>query len=376
MNPVVSWAGDAFFGVETAPRLTGSGDQTFNYVELFVDVCFALIGGTIWTAAVKARRMSAVTFDLTRVFARFYLARFMLIYGWVKVFPLQMPMPGPDRLMQPYGDASPMGIAWTFIGASTAYQIFSGVSELAAGYLLFWRRTAFAGSLLAMMVLLNIMAINFFYDVPVKLFSTHLFLIALFIAAPDLPRLVGMVGLNLPIAPNAHQPYWRLRGWSPRWAIYGTLATVAALTWTNISGGRTAMESRGPWREVPERTGFYEVESFVHDGFVDRENEDALRWVRVGLNLPSLVGIQRANGRFERAFMQMDFDSLTASFWSRGESRPEEPQFTISEPEEGVIRLEGTYEGKPTTIVLRKTDGPTLLIDRGFRWINEVPFNR
>ena|GEM_PF-5392919 len=39
----------------------------------------------------------------------------------------QIPVPSPtlDRLVQPFGDASPMGLVWTFMGASTAYPIFA-----------------------------------------------------------------------------------------------------------------------------------------------------------------------------------------------------------------------------------------------------------
>ena len=141
-----------------------------------------------------------MVFGGSRALARYYLATTMLTYGWIKLFPLQFPAPGPDRLLQAYGDSSPMGIAWTFVGASAGYQMFGGLMELVGGYLLFWRRTTFLGALVVAGVMTNVAAMNLFYDVPVKLFSTHLILMALFLAAPDLPRLFGLLLFNVPTA--------------------------------------------------------------------------------------------------------------------------------------------------------------------------------
>jgi hypothetical protein len=345
-------------------------------VKLVFDAGMALVISTAWTVAVRGRRVAEMTFDVSRVLTRYYLAWYLLIYGWIKIFPLQMPPPGPDRLIQSYGDSSPMGIAWTFIGASIAYEIFSGLSEAAAGYLLFWRRTSLVGALMAMAVMLNVMAINYFYDVPVKLFSTHLFLCGLFVAAPDLPRLVGLFGFNLPLAPLGRRPFWRRLGWSARAVGLANLALVGTLTWFHVQDGISGSRTRGIAAEVPALEGIYVVQSFMQDDLVDRENEDAARWVRLGVNLPGLTTIQRASGEAVRMLMAIDTTAMTVSFYDRGGQPPDPPQFTYTEPEKGFWRLEGTFEGKPTVALMRKTETPALLVERGFRWINEYPFNR
>lgn len=375
-NALVSVMGNLAFGLDVERQFTGSGDQTFNYVELVLDASMALGASLVWTVAAGGRRVSATTFDVSRVLTRYYLGWYLLIYGWVKVFPLQMPPPGPDRLLQPYGDSSPMGIAWTFIGASIGYEIFSGLSELTAGYLLLWRRTALLGSLVAMAVMLNVMAINYFYDVPVKLFSTHLFLYGLFVAAPDLPRLAGIFGLNLPVASDARVPFWRPLGWSARMVGIANLALVGMLTWFHIQDGIDASRTRGVLAEVPPLEGIYRVESFIQNGLLDRENEDAARWVRVGVNVPSATTIQRASGEAVRMLMAIDTVAKTVSFYDRGAQPPPTPQFSYAEPEAGALRLEGTFEGKATVVVMRKSEAGALLVERGYRWINEYPFNR
>lgn len=375
-NALTTFTGRVLFGLDVTPQVTGSGDQTFNYVALAATALLALVVSLAWSLAVRGRRVGATTFDVSRVLARYHLGWYMLIYGWVKIFPLQMPAPGPDRLIQSYGDSSPMGLVWTFVGASVGYEMFSGLCEAVAGYLLFWRRTALVGSLMAMAVLANVMALNYFFDVPVKLFSTHLFLFALFIAAPDLPRLVGMFGFNLPTAADVRRPFWRRLGWSHRMVALTTLVVVGTLTWFHVTDGISASRTRGFLAPIPRLEGIYSVDAFVQDGRADRDNEDETRWVRVGVNMPSLATIQRANGVAVRMLMAIDTTEHTVSFYDRGGQPPEEPQFAYTEPEEGVLALEGTFEGKPTTVVMRKTPTGALLVERGYNWINEYPYNR
>ena len=42
----------------------------------------------------------------------------MVSYGMVKAIPLQMPSPSLTRLLEPYGNFSPMGVLWASVGAS------------------------------------------------------------------------------------------------------------------------------------------------------------------------------------------------------------------------------------------------------------------
>jgi predicted DCC family thiol-disulfide oxidoreductase YuxK len=376
INPLVTWVGQSVFGVEALPVMTGSGDQTFNYIDLVVDLVLAVVISLGWTQVVAARRVSARTADVANTLARYYLGTTMLVYGWVKVFPLQFPVPGADRLMQPYGDSSPMGLAWTFLGASVGYQIFAGLCEILGGYLLFWRRTALLGALVSFAVMSNVMAINFFFDVPVKLFSSHLVLVALFIAAPDLPRLVAALGFNLPVAPRRVVPFWQRPGRSAGAVMAVHLLLIAGLTSVHVSNNLAASRERGVLAEPSPLAGIYRVEFFARDGVEGGENPDGVRWVRVGLAPPYTATIQRASGDAVRMRIALDDEATTLSFFDRGAQPPDAPMFTYVEEADGVLRLTGQFDGKPTTVVMRKDGEGALLIERGFRWINEYPFNR
>ena len=98
----------------------------------------------------------------------------MILYGASKVFMGQFGPPGFGRLLETYGDSSPMGLLWTFMGFSQGYTFFAGLAEMLGGVLMITRRTTLLGAMVSAGVLSNIVLLNFFYDVPVKQFSSHL----------------------------------------------------------------------------------------------------------------------------------------------------------------------------------------------------------
>ena len=55
MNPLVVWTGDAFFGVEVTLQATGSGDRTYNYVQLAVTAVLAVVVAVAWNLVARAR---------------------------------------------------------------------------------------------------------------------------------------------------------------------------------------------------------------------------------------------------------------------------------------------------------------------------------
>ena len=89
-----------------------------------------------------------------------------------------------------------MGLLWTFMGYSGVYSVFAGLGEVIGGVLLFFRRTRLLGALVVAMVMSHVVVLNFAYDVPVKVFSTHLLLIAVLIMTPDRKRLLNFFILN------------------------------------------------------------------------------------------------------------------------------------------------------------------------------------
>ena len=110
---------------------------------------------------------------------RYALIIVMFGYGIDKFIPNQMMPPGVLAMTTPYGYLNRYHVLWNFIGMSPGYQIFTGAVELIATFLLFSRRTAVFGYVLLTGILANVVALNVFYNVTVKLFSSQLLLYTL-----------------------------------------------------------------------------------------------------------------------------------------------------------------------------------------------------
>src|SRR5262249_34295056 len=108
----------------------------------------------------------------------------------------QMPPGTLTKLVEPFGNFSPMGVLWFSIGASPAYEIFTGLAEVCAGTLLLVPRTAQLGAMMGLMDSIAIFTLNMTYDVPVKLFSFHLVLMSLVLLAPNARRLFDLFVLH------------------------------------------------------------------------------------------------------------------------------------------------------------------------------------
>jgi hypothetical protein len=209
--PLVSWVGKHLLHVDAPSGLTGSGDAMFSWVQILCMLAVSLVATLTWTLLDRKRTQYNRLYDALKVYVQVGLGLILIEYGGLKVVPAQFPRPPLSRLLQPFGNASPMGLLWTFMGASVPYTIFAGLTELSAGLLLLFRRTASLGALVAIPVLTNVVMLNFCYDVPVKLFSVHLLAMAVFLAVPDLGRLAGLLVLRRPVAPAADRPFFRRR---------------------------------------------------------------------------------------------------------------------------------------------------------------------
>lgn len=168
---------------------TGSGDTAMQYTLVFCVAVLAIVGTVVWSAIDerrRGRREYRTAYAWLRLALRITLAITMLGYGFAKVFPGQFGA-GPDlaQLNETYGQSSPMHLLWFFMGFSRPYAIFGGLMEAIPGVLLLFERTETIGALGSAAVLLEVAVLNYCYDVPVKLYSTHLFVMSLFLLLPD-----------------------------------------------------------------------------------------------------------------------------------------------------------------------------------------------
>ncbi|UQA62093.1 hypothetical protein [Polyangium aurulentum] len=388
--PGTSWAGEAYekaweavaapvgkhvlrLGTDIKVFPTGSGDTPFNYAQVFCYLVLATAAATVWSIVDRRRNEYAKLHGWLRIYVRYGLGAVMVTYGIAKF--TQFPFPGPDRLVQPYGESSPMGLLWTFMGFSAVYGLFTGTAEALGGLLLFFRRTTTLGALVVVGVMSNVVMLNFCYDVPVKLFSSHLLLMALFLALPDGKRLADFFILNRPTQPTTpRRPFevkWKERAWiAVKVAFLGVFLISQAVNQVQ------AYRTYGSAAPRPPLYGIYEVESFTRDGQeAPPLLTDAARWRMVTVNRFGGVKIRMMDDSQKRYRGQDDAEKKTLTLMSSPDAPATVLSYSRPDPEHVVV--EGTYENAALNVRLRKVDeGKFLLVNRGFHWVSEYPFNK
>jgi hypothetical protein len=348
----------------------GSGDRTFDYLLVACLLLIALVITIIWTLFDRKRPSYPTLYRWLNLYVRFSLGTAMIGYGAFKVISSQFPAPTLDRLMQSYGESSPMGLLWTFMGASEAYTMFVGFAEMISGILLFPRKTTTLGALMSVGVLSNVVALNFSYDVPVKLYSSHLVAMAIFLLLPDVRRLVNFFILNRPAECARVQPLFRRPLWHRGALVIASLFLVAVVgtsLYQSYDQRRLFTGQRSPLY------GVWEVEEFSLGQ--STATASAPRWRRMIFDSPRRVAVQTTDV-LERYGSQLDQEKRTLTLRKR-----DDPGWntvlTYEQVSPDVITFAGALNGSEMTARLRRTDERKfLLTDRGFHWINEFPFNR
>ena len=368
---IVTRLARAVFNREVSSVISGSGDRAFDYLLVACLLLISLVIMVIWTFFDRKRLSYPTLYRWLNLYVRFSLGTVMIGYGAFKVISSQFGPPTLDRLMQSYGDSSPMGLLWTFMGASEPYTMFVGFAEMIAGILLFPRKTSTLGALMSVGVLSNVVALNFSYDVPVKLFSLHLLGMAIFLLLPDARRLANFFILNRPAECVRVEPLFRRPLWHRGALVFASLFLIA-VTGTSLYQSydqrRSFRDQRSPLY------GVWEVEEFNLGP--PAATASAQRWWRVIFDSPRRVAVQSSTNPYERFSSQLDQEKRTLTLRKR-----EDPGWntvlTYEQVNPEVITLAGSLNGSEMTARLRRSEERKfLLTDRGFHWISEVPFNR
>jgi len=136
----------------------------------------------------------------------YFLAYVLLKYGLDKVFCRQFYQPAPNILYTPFGNLDKDILFWSTMGTSPAYSIITGSFEVLAALLLLFRRTRTLGLLLALVALVQILIINFSFDISVKIFSLLLTAMALYLLAPQLKSFYNFLVLQkMTLMPQSFQ---------------------------------------------------------------------------------------------------------------------------------------------------------------------------
>lgn len=360
-------------------KQTGSGDTLFQWVELLTVLVLSLLVTLAWSFVDRRRKEYALGHESLRIYIRYLVGTHMMLYGTGKLFVLQFRPPAPERLLETVGDMSPMGLLWTFMGYSPVYTAFTGAVEILGAVLLFFRRTTLAGALVVIAAMSNVVMLNLCYDVPVKIFSFHLLLMAGVLLLPDGARIADFLFRNRPTAPLPPPPPF------PRWlAKAGRIAKPLYIGLILI--GPTAMDAwalfqYGLLAPRPALLGAYEVEQFMRDGqIVPPSLSETTRWRALGMGSLHRLTIVRMDNERQRFTLRHGAEKKTLTLTALDDAdKASGPamELTYAMPDPAHLVLTGRFEGAAIEVRLRRRDEASFLLPRrGFHWVNEIPYNR
>jgi hypothetical protein len=291
------------------------------------------------------------------------------------VIPVQMPEPGLVRLVEPFGDFSPMGVLWSSIGASRGYERFAGSAELAGGMLLFLPQTATLGALICLADTIQIFTLNMAYDVPVKLFSLHLLLLSLFLLAPEADRLINVL-LNRAAGPSRLSSMGRSAR-ARRNALLLQVGIGVCLVTASLMTARQAWTQYGGGAPKSPLYGVWNIETMSIDGQTRPPLlTDADRFRRVIFDRPDFVVVQLMNDNFQYYGARIDTAGRMVTL-TGAPNGPSIGSLAFQQPSSDRLVLTGTFLGQEVRIEGRLFDRNNfLLVSRGFHRVQEYPFNR
>jgi hypothetical protein len=361
-HAVAPWVAIHVFHITGRPATyfpTGSGDTTLQYIQNLLYLAVAAVATLAWSIVDRRRADYRTLHAWLRLLVRYTLAFTLFNYGFVKVFPLQFRQPGFARLMEPYGEFSPMGALWWFMGASTPYIVFSGAAEVTGGFLLLFRRTTSLGAMVSFAVMANVVALNFCYDVPVKLYSVNILLMAVFLAMPDLRRLADVLIFNRAVGrADLTLPRFERRKMRIAAMVFCVLLVGTQLAINLINGWKGYQQSR----VHPVRPPLY--------GLYDAESGAPPNWRKVAVDFANGLTVRMSDDTTQ--FFQTEYNAAKSTV-----TLNRKDTLAWTRPDSDHVILSGTWGGSAASIRLRRIDpGKFLLLSRGFHWINETPLNR
>jgi len=366
---------------EVLVPLNGSGDTSWAWTDLWMMISLSMMGACIWVAVDRGKtNYVKLDFWLT-LLVRYYVAIVALSYGLIKVFPLQMTFPAESSLATPLGDLLPMRFSWFFIGYSDPYQIFSGLMETFAGLLLLWRPTSTLGALMATSVFANVVMLNLSYDIPVKLYSIHLFIMALLLVMHERKRLINFFIKNSIAKPSRLYEFdYSTKKWKySRWILKGLiiLSSVILPIYNNYNNLK---QRNQPGIKTIIPNGHYELTEYIRNGIaVPFQFTDTIIWrdliiegKRGSVNSADTVFAHR----YHRGYFSFAIDS-TNKMLKMKKTQADSVYFGTFQfhlPDSNSLELEGMYKSDSVKIKLKRMPRHFQLNEKQFHWLSE--YNR
>lgn len=361
----------------------GSGDTSYGFVQLKLFLLLAFAGCIIWSLLDRRRSNYNWLAYWFRIILRYTLIMNCFGYGIAKLFCFQMPFPSLSQLATPLGDYLPMRLSWMYMGYSSTYQFFAGAFEVLAGILLLLPRMATFGTIVALGVFTNVMLMNMGYDIPVKLFSTHLVIMCLVLLAFEYKRILALL-FNKPMEAGTIYRRVFFKKWISIAAIISKLAFIVFVVILPFKDNyKEYSEAKRTKPDGPIKSGVYEVKTYVLNGdTLPFTYNDKLRWKDVIFDNSSSGSVGSTDTIFRQRYGRGYFIFSIDSSKQNLDIKKRLVDFTtiplgwlhFNLPDSNTLILSGRLRNDSVYAMLAKTNRHFQLTERQFHWLSE--YNR
>ena len=370
MDLFVQWVGINLFhltGQAAQLHVQSGSDSALHWIAIPVMLAIAILAGALWHLV--DNRNGRDLLGWLRLVVRITLGVALLRYGFIKVFPIQFPTPPLAVLNEPVGSASPTMLFWSLYGIRPHFVMLLGWTEVIAGLALLFRRTAFLGTAIGFVVMANVALLDVTFNVPVKLYSLSLLVMAALLLAPELTSIFGLFFTRKPVVAS--------RSWSPRSfgatgqrVVFAGEILIAFLACWQFASGTYAVWSmkQDSASHPPAFTGGWQVLS-GGEGFVGADGSPI---IQIFFDPNSDAYFRAANGTLwrSRAIYDRAHQRLRILYEVRGML-----MFAVERPATDKLTLTplGPTGADITTLTLSRIPLPNsypLLQDR-IRWVSE-----
>ena len=356
------------------PMFDKVDDSYYGLVYLYTTLIISIITTIIWSIIDRRRRNYEVLRQWLRLYLRFFLAAYLFGYGFIKVFPSQFQPITAFRLTQVVGDQSPMLLAWNFMGYSSVFQKILGITEVVAGLFLLFRRTATIGAILSFGVFGFVVMMDFSFNVPVRLLSSHLLFISAFLFLGEGNRLMNVFFLNRTAAAVIEKPiithplYHKI--------FSGILIFLGiCLFYSQIIISRRSEREFGWKLPLGPLYGVYNTAYFIRNNdTIPSLQTDSLRWKQLVIDRGTWnqLGVIKVNSD-KRITYNIQPDTMKHILTIQSlKDTTEKYSFAYSKPDAEHLLIKGVWKKDSIEVLMYKYDLNNYLLHKErFTWINE-----
>lgn len=236
-----------------------------------------------------------------RIIITYYLVFVLLKYGFNKVFKTQFYLPEPNILYSKFGDLSKDILFWSTMGTSRFYSISLGSIEVFTAVLILINRTRVVGFLIAIGIFVNVVIINFGFDISVKTYSLFLLFANFYVVFPYLKSVLAFFVLGKQVR---LQPCATLWVKNPFLESILKICSIAILFFYVLNPYLYSGNTNDDIAERPFLHGVYKINQIFIDGIALEKNKFPLKNIFIHRN--NYLIFQQQNDQMRDCHFEID----------------------------------------------------------------------